>query len=1082
MYSTILPDRTSLGRYLFFILAAFSLIILLIISSLVVLRSYDDYKQNINSIRTEYIENEKQKLKDEVDNVFEYISYMISTRENRIKKNLRDRIYEANDIATNLIKKYKGKKNQNEIKQLIFNALKPIRFNDGRGYYFFVSHAGKILMNGIDPALEGSRLASLENRNGKALEYNLRKISLEQGEGYYSYIWDKPNVKKINFKKISYIKRIDFLNGYIGTGEYVDDMESDIQKEILNRISQIRYGKDGYIFVVSYGGTTLMNGVQPELIGKNLWDMEDPNGVKVIQEEKRAAETPNGDFIFYSWKKPSTGIISPKASFVRGVHDWKWMIGAGAYLDDMEKLIQKEEAHYKNTIYASASDFLLTACVILLLALLLSLYLSKHFNKQITNFLTSFRELETVGIGLDTKSIKLKELRIIAETANSILAKRFEAEKENIENKARFSRIADNIPDMIYRMNLHEGKYEYVSPVSDNIFGCDADVFFNTPLLIQKLIHPDWKDFFEKEWENLLEGNAPPTYEYQIIHAKTGETRWLHQKNVLIKDENGKPIAIEGIVSDVTENKRTEEERIDREIFLNRIMDQSPFATWIADTDGNYVRSNKAMKKILNLTDEQLIGKYNIFEDSEVIKQGIMPQIESVYKEGKTIHFNLEWHGDNIEALNVSDSNKVFIDATMFPVFDAKGQQVNVVTIWIDVSERMNAQKEKELLQKQLQQAQKMESVGRLAGGVAHDFNNMLTGIKGNVQLAKMDLLQDDPLSEILDDIEAASDKAASLTKQLLAFSRKQIITPKVINLNDLISRMHKMLIRTIGEDINLRSIPASNLSNIKADPNQIEQIIVNLAINARDAMSKGGKLTIETADVTLDKHYTATHPYLETGEYVMLAISDNGEGICQADIQNIFDPFFTTKAEGEGTGLGLSTVYGIVKQHQGYIEVYSEPGNGTTFKIYFPVVRDKSQTITTNIQQENFPTGNENIFIVEDEEMVRKIAIKILERLGYNVRYSDNGVNALKIIREENLKIDLLLTDVVMPEMNGKDLAEEIIKLNGDIKVLFTSGYTKEVIAQHGILEDGIEFIGKPYNPQDLAVKVRSVLDKKQG
>ena len=287
------------------------------------------------------------------------------------------------------------------------------------------------------------------------------------------------------------------------------------------------------------------------------------------------------------------------------------------------------------------------------------------------------------------------------------------------------------------------------------------------------------------------------------------------------------------------------------------------------------------------------------------------------------------------------------------------------------------------------------------------------------------------------------------------------------------------MLVRLIGEDVDLRSIPMDRLGLIKADPGQIEQILINLAVNARDAMPDGGKLTIKTANVELDEDYCRKHMHIEPGNFVMLAVSDTGVGMDEETQRNIFEPFFTTKAINEGTGLGLATVYGIVKQHEGYIEVYSEVEKGTTFKIYFPLVRDKVESIESVSPLNDLPRGTETVFIVEDEEMVRKIAIRILTRLGYKVISADDGGNALLIARKKGIAIDLLLTDVVMPSMNGRELARTLRKQYPNMRVLYTSGYTENVIAHHGVLDEGLDFIGKPYTPHALALKVREVLDR---
>ena len=381
-------------------------------------------------------------------------------------------------------------------------------------------------------------------------------------------------------------------------------------------------------------------------------------------------------------------------------------------------------------------------------------------------------------------------------------------------------------------------------------------------------------------------------------------------------------------------------------------------------------------------------------------------------------------------------------------------------------------------LEGQFRQAQKMESIGRLAGGIAHDFNNLLTAIKGNLELAMMEIQPIDPRFEYLADADKAADSASSLTRQLLTFSRKQVIDPKVINLNDVITHVRKLLARLIGEDVTLEHFVEPELASVRFDPGQVEQILINLAVNARDAMPNGGLLTLETANVDLDEEYVKSHPYVEAGPYVMLAVSDTGAGMTDAIRANLFEPFFTTKEAGRGTGLGLAMVYGAVKQNGGQIEVYSEPGHGTTFKIYLPAVDQAAGTALEPISERR-PQGTESIVLVEDEEHVRAIASRMLERLGYTVHAFADGPSAIAAVVQMVATPSLLVTDVVMPGMNGHVLMERLLELRPSMKVLFTSGYTANVIVHHGVLREGIEFLAKPYSLDLLAQRVREVLDK---
>jgi signal transduction histidine kinase/CheY-like chemotaxis protein len=385
---------------------------------------------------------------------------------------------------------------------------------------------------------------------------------------------------------------------------------------------------------------------------------------------------------------------------------------------------------------------------------------------------------------------------------------------------------------------------------------------------------------------------------------------------------------------------------------------------------------------------------------------------------------------------------------------------------------------ERKQLEEQLLQSQKLEAVGLLAGGIAHDFNNLLTVITGYSQLSLRSLPSIDRLQSNLEEINKAGDRAASLTRQLLAFSRKQVLQLKVFDLNSVVSEMDRMLRRTIGEDIELRTTLSEGLGNVKADPGQMEQVIMNLVVNARDAMPAGGKLTIETKNDDLDETYARQHVAVVPGPYVMLAVSDTGVGMDEETLRHIFEPFFTTKSVEKGTGLGLSTVYGIIKQSGGNIWVYSEPGKGATFKLYLPRVDERAQDYRHPEESSESPRGNETILLVEDEPVVLKLAQEVLETLGYRVLAAATGDAALSLCDQSNETIHLMLSDVIMPQMSGRQVATRIQSLRPQMRILYMSGYADSAIVHHGVLEEGTWFIQKPFSPQALALKVREVLD----
>ncbi len=409
---------------------------------------------------------------------------------------------------------------------------------------------------------------------------------------------------------------------------------------------------------------------------------------------------------------------------------------------------------------------------------------------------------------------------------------------------------------------------------------------------------------------------------------------------------------------------------------------------------------------------------------------------------------------------------------------DALGQPLHVSGTMQDITDRKRAEAECVRLQDQLQQATKMEAVGRLAGGVAHDFNNLLTVISGNIELTRLDLDPSDPLTQNLDEVAKAAASAAQLTRQLLAFSRRQIVEPRGLNINDLVESLQKMLGRLIGEHIKLEISLAKDLRSVKVDPGQFDQVVVNLAINARDAMPDGGRLLIETSNIDVDEAICRLHSGLHPGPFVMVAVSDTGRGMTKEVRSRIFEPFFTTKPEGRGTGLGLAMIFGVVKQSGGAIDVYSEVGHGTTFKIYLPSVDPSHDDSVGSAVAQGVTGGEETILLIEDETAVRELCASFLIRQGYTVLVAGNPDEALACANGRLEPIDLLLTDVVLPGLNGRELADRILMTHPEMVVLFTSGYTQDSIIRHGVLTDRVHFISKPYSLHAIASKVRHLLD----
>jgi two-component system cell cycle sensor histidine kinase/response regulator CckA len=574
------------------------------------------------------------------------------------------------------------------------------------------------------------------------------------------------------------------------------------------------------------------------------------------------------------------------------------------------------------------------------------------------------------------------------------------------------------------------------------------------------LLHADDRSMVDTTVRRAFEIREPFAFDHKIIWPD-GSEHWLHLRGDVVLGDDGAVVRMVGSSQDITERKRVESELRQQAHIVDTISD----AVIVMDADGNVTDWNPAATRIFGYTKAEMLGQALRLLNAPPRGDEQDREIRAAFeREGR-------WAGE-IPFVRKDGTGGV-VDAIVAVQHDAQGRPTSIISVSRDVTERRR-------LEAQLQQAQKMEAVGRLAGGIAHDFNNMLTAVKAYTEFLLEDLEEADPRRTDVQEIAKAADRAASLTRQLLAFSRKQVLQPRPLNLNEVVEGMEKMLRRLIGEDLHIVTRLDPDLHLVEADPSQIEQVMMNLVVNARDAMPNGGVLTIETRNVTLEQAEPAWG--IQPGAYASLTITDTGVGMDADTRANAFEPFFTTKPVGHGTGLGLSTVYGIVKQSGGHVVVYSEPGYGSTFKVYLPQAEAVDADPVLGPTVARFPRGNETVVLVDDDEGVRAVSRRILLRAGYTVLSAADGVEAMRLISESAAPVHVLITDVVMPGLGGRELVAHVRETHPDLRVLFVSGYTEEGIRRHGVLDTESAFLEKPFTPERLAQTVREVLDIPRG
>jgi PAS domain S-box-containing protein len=1018
-------------------------------------------------MRNEYIEKNKNVIKEQVLGISDMISHVKSESFELSKQSIKQRVNEAHAIASHIYETNKEIKTGSEIMEMIFEALRPVRFEKGKGYYFVTRLDGVELLFSDRPEMEKKNLYNIKDSNGQYVIQDMIDIVRKKKRGYYEYNWSKPGKEGKNYKKLSYIKIFEPYNFLIGTGVYPEEAEEVIKEDLLRMISKLRFGNEGYIFVNKTNGDALVSNCTFFPKGTKLWDVFDDseNVKKIFEMEVEVSQKKEGGYIEYFLRKLSDReTVSKKISFVYREPNFNWIIGTGFYMDDLEGEISRVKMSMVSFLktrflYSAGFSFIIVAVFI---------FWFRKTNKKIENdfklFSSMFKTAAESDQQINSHLIKFKEIEEMAENANKILqskksfeqkltdekerlfvtirsigdgvvscdtsgfienmnnqaekftgfaifnakglkiqdifkiydskgkkiegftddvllkgktvrnkedivfvsktqkkfnisytispimdfnknitglvlvfsdiSEKLKIKKELEESKLRFLKITENTNDVIYKMSIPDGKYIYMSPSSQKLFGYSPEYFYENSLIIGKLIHPEFKKYFEKEWNKILNGKISPSYEYKIIDSY-GNERWIYQKNISVTDDSGNLEAIEGIITDITDKKKAEQELI------------------------------------------------------------------------------------NIE---------------------------------------------------------KLKSVGILAGGIAHDFNNILMGLYGNLSLARKKLEKDHPAGTFIDAAENSMDRASMLSNRLLTFAKGGTPVKSDVDLIQLVKEV-------VSFDLSGSRVAAvfdikEDTGTIKADKGQIQQVFSNLVINSVQAMPEGGKIYISMENVFIEKNEVLD---LLEGKYVKVCVSDEGLGINPENLAKIFNPYFTTKEKG--SGLGLAAVYSIIKNHQGHIDVFSEKGKGTKFTIYLPFSGTQEKIFQAEIEKNESSMKKAKILIMDDEEVILNIAKEILIMKGFEVDVSKDGDEAFLKYRQEfegNKPFDLVIMDLTIPGgKGGIETLKEIHQINPGAKALVSSGYSGDEVMSNFKNYGFMGVVTKPYTMKKLFQEIERVLSE---
>lgn len=1150
---------------------------------------YDDLSA---SIKKRHIDQNKLMVKREVQSVVRYIEQVRVGVRTRLENNIKERTYEAYNVAMNLYQTYHGKLSDADIKDMIKQSLRAIRYNNGRGYYFATNFNGTEELFTDHPEMEGKDLLELQNIKGQFVIIDMIHIAKQLGEGFYEYAWSKPNAEGYNFRKIAFIKRFEPYDWFIGTGEYIDDVEQDVKEEVLIWLNKLWFGEDCYIGAFTFDGVRIAFPVKEEL-GVNVWNFTDANGVKVVQEGIKWAKTQDGGFVeAVSSIKPATGKSGRKISYFMGIPEWQWAISTGVYLDEVDEYIENKKAELHETIargslYTVAMFSLLTFFLVFAIA-----YISRKTDAGFQSFISFFDRAARGSTLIDATTLSFSEFDKLAASANCMIEERHHALEALQRSEEKLQAILDFSPVAIALTALN-GRIEYINRKHMEWFGYSLEeiptvaewlakarpseancqsilsawasvlsavhetgkeiasrevaitcrdgsvrevailvaVVSNRVLVIfnditdRKKAETELRESEEKyrrlvettgtgyviiddkgvvtdanqEYAHLtgrkglrdvighsvLEWTAPHDLERNAMEVrKCVERGFVRNLELVYVTPSGRAIPVEinatvlrvsgafrilSLCRDITERKRVEEEIAEKERKYRLLFETANDGIILLDETG-VMDCNQRCADLYGLAREEVIGRHpaDLSPErqsdgrlsSEVVTEKILAALKG---DPQSFHWQIA-RPDGLVMETEIALNRVEM-----------GGSVLLQAMVRDISERRR-------LEERLQRAEKMEALGTLAGGVAHDLNNVLGIVVGYSEMLLFELEESSSQKSQAMGILKGGQRAAAIVEDLLTLARRGVPSRRTLNLNKILLDCQKSpefeKLCSFHPKVTIKTDFERDLLNIAGSSVHLEKSFFNLVSNAIEAMSDGGVITIKTRNQYLDKPVSG-YDEVKEGDYVVLSVSDEGEGISPTDLKHIFEPFYTKKVMGRsGTGLGLAVVWGAVKDHNGYINVESELGIGTAFTLYFPITRGDITLDKLSISVSEYMGKGESILVVDDVKEQRDLAVAMLTKMNYNATSLSSGEEAVEYLKQR--EVDLVVLDMIMdPGIDGLDAYVKILQIHPHQRAIIVSGFSEtERVSKAQALGAGA-YVKKPYVLETLGLAVRKELER---